>query len=867
MSSTEDYFAPFDYLQPRPDLEAFTQQRQEQRDSSRAERERQATQAHEQRSRGFFHLPTWASPETDTPIGEDEYGNTRYLAATGQEYILPRMQTQQRGSLIRGAYEAIPPMEDWRLPTREELGSAASAVGGAVQNFLEIPTNPNATFADILDVAGMAMTGGLAGTAPRGALRSGASRSEPERIPMYRQRETTPETASTPSNRPTDPYDEPVNWEAHGLTPPSDEWRNITYRQWDSARESDELPNEVLARFGLRNTDEDYNFSIDILDNESLMSETFGRAILEGVNDPDFIISGPGIRNDSNVLAAFRSPILEVIDSLQVPERGVRGADFLRTLERHPSVRNTEVRSLGLDIDPQRRYTAQELREAVEPSLWQVTAERAGRQYSTYQRQPITDSEIDYEEIIVRGSRGEGLPTYQARGGSHFTGDTMAHARVSVRQPDPDGIAGPDNRPYILVEELQSDLVQHGFFKPTPSKTIEEIFDRLYTDQGYRLQTFSLEREDFLPYLSRIASPDNFNYRELRKIAQEIVEELPNRVNTSAPTLIRWSDIDVTPTHQNFNNIPTHEWHSAGVDLEWDSLFARYNIPYTVENYDFARNVQTHPRLYGEIITDDNMFYPNFRAPSSAQDRDIATEDVTYLLSAVAREFADQRNTTTPPITNNREFTRTLVEGVLAYAQRNGVNEIVFPPFERIVAQRFTPGTDRYERAIQPGSGFHRTYVTALNDVIRELQEEFGPNMVQVGRRELPYHDSGYVHGSRRPERTERQYENDLAELAYWQALAEYNYNGNIREAMLDAGPGGPNLVEHFDRYYNSGWEQVGNLENLMQLNTGSISREFSPTEGISLNIGNLNDYDLSRPRFNKGGLVTASQKAFGELL
>jgi hypothetical protein len=163
MSSTEDYFAPFDYLQPRPDLEAFTQQRQEQRDSSRAERERQATQAHEQRSRGFFHLPTWASPETDTPIGEDEYGNTRYLAATGQEYILPRMQTQQRGSLIRGAYEAIPPMQDWRLPTREELGSAASAVGGAVQNFLEIPTNPNATFADVLDVAGTAMTGGLSG--------------------------------------------------------------------------------------------------------------------------------------------------------------------------------------------------------------------------------------------------------------------------------------------------------------------------------------------------------------------------------------------------------------------------------------------------------------------------------------------------------------------------------------------------------------------------------------------------------------------------------------------------------------------------------------------------------------------------------
>jgi hypothetical protein len=141
-------------------------------------------QARESRAR-FEGLPSWANPDTDIEIGVDpETGFRRFQSRVGnRQYLWPDFSNTEQYPIHRSGgpvataqriYEAIPPMENWRLPTREELGTAAGFVGDMVQHVIETPTNPNATLADVWDVGGAAMTGGLAGASmgayPRDSL-------------------------------------------------------------------------------------------------------------------------------------------------------------------------------------------------------------------------------------------------------------------------------------------------------------------------------------------------------------------------------------------------------------------------------------------------------------------------------------------------------------------------------------------------------------------------------------------------------------------------------------------------------------------------------------------------------------------------
>ena len=136
----------------------------------------------------------------------------------------------------------------------------------------------------------------------------------------------------------------------------------------------------------------------------------------------------------------------------------------------------------------------------------------------------------------------------------------------------------------------------------------------------------------------------------------------------------------------------------------------------------------------------------------------------------------------------------------MAYADKNDVSEIVFPPLERIAAQRFTPGTEGYEKAIKPGSGFYNTYVTSLGKVLDEIKRELGDNAVQVAKRPINY--------------------------------------GPTEDKILT-------------------------FEDLSKFDP---DRAALPREGISIRIPTQQEIDFSRPRFNKGGLVTRTRQAFGEI-
>jgi hypothetical protein len=669
-----------------------------------------------------------------------------------------------------------------------------------VQHVIETPTNPNATLADVWDVGGAAMTGGLASTAPQGAIRSGLSRSSaPDEIPLYRERPTEEFVPARPEGF-VDPLDEPINWEEMGLTPPTPEWNNLTYRQWDSFTSSDELIHEALERLGLapRLDNEDFaltalidneNFAVTALDNSRLGQEISDRYMERALSD----IAEDGLGHRSTV-ATFRSPVLEAIDSIQIPSKGIKGSDFLRALERNPSIRNSEVRSMGLDIDPQRRYTQEELREAVGSRAWEVTAETVGGNYRSYQRQPVLDPEQDYQEIVIRANREQG-PTFEPLAGEgHFGRDVLAHARVSIRQPDSDGPAGPDNRPYVLIEELQSDLIQQGYQKRKAGNREEAIRNNLI---GYSQDSMYLEMFD----LSNLSK--NFAKDAIQLLANSELERfLPQTLSSlRSRTSIRSTDARELREFLRSRGVRDESYRSINPFADFAEATGKS------AGRRFARDIESlvdgigDESLKSRVEAFDNFLSENYRINiwdwfmeeprpnlfewviKEAQRSPTGAEGV--ILSALDNSLREARNIrvrddTPPPITSNREFTSALVESVLAYAQRNGVDEVVFPPFEQIVAQRFNQGTEAYQRALEPSSGFYRTYVTGVSAFLEQLQREVGHNRVSVVPREL--------------------------------------------------------------RYYTS---------------------DGLPSQGISINISGLSGLDLSRPRFAKGGLVTQTQQAF----
>jgi len=162
---------------------------------------------------------------------------------------------------------------------------------------------------------------------------------------------------------------------------------------------------------------------------------------------------------------SFRDPLVEVFNEMEIPEKGLKGSQLIKELQDNPTVRNSQIKSQRINdlIDPQKRYTKEEIGQILSSSAYDVRAYDA-RRYESYQRQfDLVDKEVPggYTEYSIEASNTTAdQPKFKANN-QHYQSDTLAHVRLSER-------AGKDGN-YILVEELQSDLLQHGFIKPAGS--------------------------------------------------------------------------------------------------------------------------------------------------------------------------------------------------------------------------------------------------------------------------------------------------------------------------------------------------------------------------------------------------------------
>jgi hypothetical protein len=176
------------------------------------------------------------------------------------------------------------------------------------------------------------------------------------------------------------------------------------------------------------------------------------------------------IKLNPNSLMEFYSPTVETIRNVEFPAKGYKGSELLKFLrDKAPGVRKTEVDALGLKIDPQKRYTREEALAEVEGKSYKVYAEEVDDTiYKSSQRQDISDPEISFSTIKINATR-EGDTFMPSHGYTHYDPETIAHSRNSIRE-DAQG------KRYLLVEEVQSDLVQAGSAKPRGALTRDEAY-------------------------------------------------------------------------------------------------------------------------------------------------------------------------------------------------------------------------------------------------------------------------------------------------------------------------------------------------------------------------------------------------------
>ena len=393
---------------------------------------------------------------------------------------------------------------------------------------------------------------------------------------------------------------------------------------------------------------------------------------------PLFREADPLQRFGGNTVANFYSPVNQVIEEANFPKRGMRGADVERLLRDSDLVRNSEVSALELSsrLNPQQRYTREEVLREIEPLQFNVRADRVAEfdedgNYPNFysQRQEIDDPEDEYHETIIRASRnGSGLNTFRSAAGTHYTTDTIAHLRTSTR-------FGPNNEKYYLVEEIQSDLVARGAARPGPARSEVEGL-----------------REHF----------DSVIFPEMQRRYKN---------NPDTAPIVDGTQDDWFRLYQRsaagFNT--TLDLGLTGEDADKLSIFSNRMSALSENNSDARRAIS---------------------AISEGIERD------AFYTSTNMDEIL--RPTSPAPIKDINEVVRIALQTAISDAIQSGANSVVIPNLERIVSSgRARPGTEDFDRMTSEGSSFYRTYVTGLNNALEEIKRDL-PD-IEVSEVDLPY--------------------------------------------------------------------------------------------------------------------------------
>jgi hypothetical protein len=391
--------------------------------------------------------------------------------------------------------------------------------------------------------------------------------------------------------------------------------------------------------------------------------------------------------SDLNLIASFYSPLKSTIEQMPIAKEGSTGQTILAYLKkRAPNVNSSELEYSGLKLDPNQKYTREDLSRLLQystddvyASLSEVRPKKSNlkssdlslnkaMRFSEVQPQKVVDKQQAYFEITLDSDT---LPKPLVPGATTHHGErTLAHTRGSIN-------TGPDGN-YILVWELQSDPLQNIGKKYNPLE-----------NTGY-------------------GGPDTFSGLWVEERLRDLVA----------------FDTQAAPNKKLFEDVIKK---SFGPDLSKEELKKFYEEKY---------NIQAYGKTLGDIHKDA------IRKTTVSVDEPF--EDfLDEFFVELDRSATDYRKAEAAlekneiPFTTNTQYVKNLLTSLIARAKKDGISKIVIPSIQEIARQRadsFEGGIDGAIKALKP------TYVNAVNKAINILNSE-GKGKINVGTRNLQYPD------------------------------------------------------------------------------------------------------------------------------
>ena len=422
-----------------------------------------------------------------------------------------------------------------------------------------------------------------------------------------------------------------------------------------------------------------------------MFKETGG--MLDDVSDPD-----------TDTVAEFYSPMESAIENAPISKEGTRGRNiesFVR--KRAPKVTKGELEYRGFGLEPERRYTRDSNsnvldyadEETLDMEPLNIKALKKNPLYRNTQRQSeLMDSEVGYQELGIDVA-GKDLNLMTHHGGSN-----LAHTRYSLRQnllgskAETEGLyieRTPDEGPdYILIEELQSDVIQN--MSDNPSKVISEATEEYKEEFKSAMEDIAFKPEfdmpgtlfeDFEDFVFNKYLPIRTN----RKLSDSEADKAIQKI---------FEDADLLP----FASKPKA------------NLFA-------IKQY-FEAMAQKKLNVY-DFSGKDNIL---------GLVMDEANDVIGKALMTTSK-----KDTPIPKLTDS---VRVLLQSIIADAKSKGIDEIVLPPIGKLAEKRFPSDSKEYKASIAKGSGFHNTYVVAFEKALKQLKGELG-SQVKIGKKDLRY--------------------------------------------------------------------------------------------------------------------------------
>jgi hypothetical protein len=479
-------------------------------------------------------------------------------------------------------------------------------------------------------------------------------------------------------------------------------------------------------------------------------------------------------------LLIFREPIVEFAKTLDIPKKGLLGSEFLNRVKKNPSIPETSLQESV--IEPSRRYTKDELlrtlgvganTQGTFRSVANISPARI-KQFERYQRQGkdagfVGGTEIDYFDIPLDVTIGYPGKKFKAHS-QHYQDETLVHVRGSILNSNPlpdrnlvafDTIIDDDN--FLLVEEIQSDLLTKGYVKPKSpfdaafSEAIKEYdfenpvkYQEAYGDISTDIQKIFKELDEeyiYSPELPIQLEPFNSNPFFSPETETAFTNKISDRGYTTIEELKDYIKSQNTNSNEIWGILSRLESRVPGVSVVNDAPGGKTytNISLDLDDPAFEDFLETFSESvkgseidyeilmhrYEDFIDDYNeVLLKKIKEKGLSKELDL--NDLQRLREKYEESGAKGTlSVGLPPIRKNKQAVDEALKVLIAKAAQQGVDKIVIPPAERIAMARGR------ELKKDKGDRFYRTYVTDLNKSLKELEDNYP--VIVYRDVELPY--------------------------------------------------------------------------------------------------------------------------------